>query len=57
MEGNMAGPHAFFKELKEWSDRKLNLLENYLEVSTYILKTFGTVYYIDGFAGAGRGVR
>lgn len=40
----------FFKELKEWSERKQQLIQHYLDGASRILKT---VYYVDGFAGAG----
>src|SRR6266545_2254080 len=40
----------FFDELKEWSERKLQLLERYIEAASKIM---GSVYYVDGFAGEG----
>jgi len=40
----------FFNELKDWSRRKLELLEKYLDAASRILKD---VYYVDGFAGRG----
>ena len=44
----------FFEELKEWSERKLRLLEKYVEPAAQILgASHGLVYYIDGFAGRG----
>lgn len=45
----------FEGELKEWSDRKLTLLRNYLDPFVRITGSThaGNVYYIDGFAGAG----
>lgn len=46
----------FDSELKEWSDRKLNLLQKYLDPFVKILgSTYAgnDVYYVDGFAGAG----
>lgn len=45
--------NIFFDELKEWSERKLNLLSNYLDSAARILSRFGQVYYVDGFAGKG----
>ncbi len=41
----------FFGELKEWSERKLKILTNYLAPFSKILK--GATYYVDAFAGAG----
>jgi three-Cys-motif partner protein len=43
----------FFDDLKEWSERKLQLIKQYLESSTKILSSYGRVYYLDGFAGRG----
>lgn len=43
----------FFNEIKEWSERKLKLLENYLASATKILGSIDRVYYVDGFAGRG----
>ena len=44
----------YFHTLKEWSERKLKLLENYLEPATRIMKSIHpTVYYVDCFAGRG----
>ncbi len=40
----------FFSELKDWSRRKLTLLQKYLDAAAKILSD---VYYIDGFAGRG----
>lgn len=47
--------HEYFKELKEWSARKLELLTKYLDGFVRILGggTGLVVYYIDGFAGPG----
>lgn len=44
---------TFFDELKEWSERKLRLLRNYIDGATRILGTIDHVYYVDGFAGRG----
>lgn len=44
---------TFFDELKEWSERKLRLLSNYIDGATRILGTIDHVYYVDGFAGRG----
>jgi three-Cys-motif partner protein len=44
----------FFDELREWSERKLNILEKYLDPFTKILGgQTRKVYYVDAFAGAG----
>lgn len=45
----------FESELKEWSDRKLTLLQKYLDSFVKITGSThsGSVYYVDGFAGAG----
>jgi three-Cys-motif partner protein len=47
--------HEHFKELKEWSERKHELIVNYLKGFVKILggSTKGIVYYVDGFAGPG----
>lgn len=47
---------AYFEsDLREWSDRKLRLLQQYLDPFVKIMgSTQGSdVYYVDGFAGAG----
>ena len=46
----ITSPDPFFNELKDWSRRKLDLLEKYLSSATKILND---VCYIDGFAGRG----
>lgn len=46
----------FFGELKEWSERKLTILEKYLDPFVKILgsnRVIKHVYYVDAFAGAG----
>lgn len=43
----------FFDDLKDWSERKLQLLENYVAAASKIMGIIGQVYYIDGFAGEG----
>lgn len=43
----------YFGELKEWSKRKLEIIEKYLDGAVRILGRRGTVYYVDGFAGPG----
>lgn len=45
--------NEYFAELKEWSERKLSLVKNYLEGATKILGSIDRVYYVDGFAGRG----
>lgn len=43
----------YFNELKEWSERKLRLIKQYLDGATRILGSINRVYYVDGFAGRG----
>ncbi len=45
----------FFDDLKDWSERKLQLLEKYVEAASKIMGSgnMGEVYYVDGFAGEG----
>ncbi|MBI2333933.1 MAG: three-Cys-motif partner protein TcmP [Chloroflexi bacterium] len=45
----------FFQEIKDWSDRKLTLVQKYLVGFVRILGSLrsGDVFYIDGFAGRG----
>ena len=47
--------HELFSELKDWSERKHELVIKYLEGFVRILggSRKGTVYYVDGFAGPG----
>jgi three-Cys-motif partner protein len=47
--------HKHFRELREWSERKHELIVNYLKGFVRILggSTRGIVYYVDGFAGPG----
>ncbi len=47
--------HPHFEDLKEWSERKHELLINYLGGFVRILggSSKGIVYYVDGFAGRG----
>lgn len=47
--------HEYFKELKEWSERKHELVIKYLKGFVRILggSIKGVVYYVDGFAGPG----
>src|SRR5258708_6530590 len=47
------GQPDYFDELKEWSERKLKLLEDYVTAASKIMGIIGQVYYIDGFAGEG----
>lgn len=45
---------SYFQELKEWSERKHELLTKYLDGFVRILGgSTGLVYYVDGFAGQG----
>lgn len=43
----------YFDEFKEWSERKLRLVRNYLDGATRILGSINQVFYVDGFAGRG----
>jgi len=45
----------FFTDLKEWSERKLELLQRYLDSAVKIMQVMskGPVYYVDCFAGRG----
>jgi three-Cys-motif partner protein len=44
----------FFSDLKDWSARKLEIIEKYVGGFSKILGSkFGELYYIDGFAGKG----
>jgi len=47
--------NSHFKELKEWSERKHELLIKYLDGFVRILggPSKGIIYYVDGFAGPG----
>lgn len=45
----------FFSDLKEWSTRKLNIIEKYIDGFSKILGSKSKeVYYVDGFAGRGQ---
>jgi three-Cys-motif partner protein len=44
----------FFSDLKEWSGRKLRIIEKYIDGFSRILGSRSNeVYYVDGFAGRG----
>lgn len=44
----------FFTELKDWSERKIKLVTNYIDSSARILGSNSSyMYYVDGFAGPG----
>src|SRR6266566_273240 len=43
----------YFDEMHEWSERKLQLLQAYVDSAVKILGSRNRVYYIDGFAGRG----
>src|SRR5579875_3323426 len=43
----------FFDKMHEWSERKLKLLEQYVEPAAKILGSIKQIYYVDGFAGRG----
>ena len=44
---------GFYNEVKDWSARKPQLLETYLQSAGDMLRSVATVYYVDGFAGRG----
>jgi three-Cys-motif partner protein len=44
---------VFFKGVKEWSERKLQILMRYLAPAAKILGSWRCVIYLDGFAGRG----
>ena len=44
----------FFSDLKEWSTRKLSIIDKYVDGFSKILgRSFTEIYYVDGFAGRG----
>lgn len=43
----------FFLRMYEWSDRKLQLLQRYIDSAAKILGKIDRIYYVDGFAGRG----
>lgn len=44
----------FFNDLKDWSERKITLVANYIKSATPILGSNSAyMYYVDGFAGPG----
>jgi len=47
--------HEFFEDAREWSSRKMNIIEKYLNGFATILGkgAFSSLVYIDGFAGKG----
>ncbi|MDE2856491.1 MAG: three-Cys-motif partner protein TcmP [Chloroflexota bacterium] len=47
-------PKTFQKSRKEWSRWKHEILTNYLKAMTAILQAYGTIFYVDGFAGPGQ---
>lgn len=50
----MSQSEDFFSDLKEWSVRKLNIIQNYLNGFSIILGSkHNEIYYVDGFAGRG----
>lgn len=44
---------TYFEKLQEWSARKINLIEKYVNGAARILQEHGQVYYLDAFAGRG----
>lgn len=47
------GQPNYFDTMHEWSERKLQLLENYVDPAAKILGSINQIYYVDGFAGRG----
>ncbi len=47
-------PQKFASDMPEWSRWKHEILDNYLGAFAGILQGYGTVYFIDGFAGVGK---
>ena len=43
----------FFQEMHDWSERKLQLLTDYVDAAAKILGSINKIYYVDGFAGRG----
>ncbi len=43
----------YFDKMHKWSERKLQLLQKYVDPATRILGSIRQVYYVDGFAGRG----
>jgi three-Cys-motif partner protein len=43
----------FFDRMHEWSERKLQLLQRYIDPAAKILGSIKQIYYVDGFAGRG----
>ena len=43
----------FFDKMHEWSERKLQLLQRYVDPAAKILGSIKQIYYVDGFAGRG----
>jgi three-Cys-motif partner protein len=43
----------FFDKMHEWSERKLQLLQKYVDPAAKILGSINRIYYVDGFAGRG----
>lgn len=50
-----ATEHEFFEDAREWSSRKMNIIEKYLNGFATILGkgAYSSLVYIDGFAGKG----
>lgn len=47
------GQEDFFDLMHEWSERKLQLLTQYVDPAAKILGSIEQIYYVDGFAGRG----
>ena len=47
-------PERFQQTRLPWSRWKHEILQNYLQVMAAVLRSWGVIYYVDGFAGPGR---
>ena len=47
-------PRQFARSRLPWSRWKHEILINYLKVMPAVLRSYGLIYYVDGFAGPGR---
>lgn len=47
-------PRQFARSRLPWSRWKHEILINYLQVMAAVLRSYGLIYYVDGFAGPGR---
>lgn len=47
-------PRQFARSRLPWSRWKHEILINYLQVMSVVLRSYGVIFYVDGFAGPGR---